>query len=375
MRILIVTHAPLTAEFGASQIALNLGEALRAHGHDATVWSPQPLPENIRWWRSLRAMRASLDNFLSAAQAFDVIDCPPCLITRRTSRSAVVIARSTQPDLLYFWHEMTGRGIRGVKSLYLPFEFLYTLYHITLVLGGWSRARRILCLGSIELNWMRRWLPWWRHKLNTYFITPSASDQLALRDVRSARVALTEDKIRFLWIGRWVVHKGRKQLLDFIARWNVARPQDTFTIAGCGSVAEKEFPVELLRSEVVSLVPSFKRSELSELLARHDIGLFTSSVEGWGLSLNEMLESGMVVYATQAGGVSDLRPYHESLRKFPPELASISANPTKHSLNAYFDVFDWSNIAQSYLRSIDHDMPNPLGLVPDPLAQQHEAST
>ena len=375
MRILIVTHAPLTAEFGASQIALNLGEALRTHGHDVTMWSPQPLPENIRWWRTLRAMRARLDEFLSAAHAFDVIDCPPSLITRRATRSAVVIARSTQPDLLYFWHELKGRGMRGFKSLYLPFEFLYTLYHVTLVLRGWSRARTILCLGSLEVNWMRRWLPWWRHKLATYFITPSASDQRSLRDVRSARVAHTVDKIRFLWIGRWVVHKGREQLLNFISTWNAARPQDTFTIAGCGSGAEKEFPAELLRSGVVTLVSSFKRSELNELLAQHDIGLFTSKVEGWGLSLNEMLESGMVVYATNAGGVSDLRPYHESLLKFPPEVASISANPTKHPLNAYFDVFDWRNIAQAYLTSINHDVSNPLELVPDPLAQQHEAST
>jgi len=375
MRILIVTHAPLNAEFGASQIALNLGEALRAQGNDVTLWSPQPLPANTLWWRSLRAMRVRLDEFLSATDGFDLIDCPPSLITRRATRSAVVIARSTQPDLLYFRHELMGRGMRGFKSLYLPFEFLYTLYHITLVFAGWSRARRILCLGRLELNWMRRWLPWWQHKLESYVIAPSANDQLTLREIRIARVSRTEQKLRFLWIGRWVPHKGRKRLLDFISVWNAAHPQDTFTIAGCGSGLDKEFPIERLRSGVINLVPSFKRSELGELLAQHDIGLFTSKVEGWGLSLNEMLESGMVVYATLAGGVADLRPYHESLLEFPPEFGSRSAKPISHSLTDYYDIFNWPYIADAYLNSVNCDVSNPLERVPDPLAQHHEAST
>ncbi len=51
---------------------------------------------------------------------------------------------------------------------------------------------------------------------------------------------------------------------------------------------------------------------------------------------------------------------HEALLKFLLELASISANPTKHSLNAYFGIFYLSNIAQSYL-SIDHDVPESFG--------------
>lgn len=40
----------------------------------------------------------------------------------------------------------------------------------------------------------------------------------------------------------------------------------------------------------------------------YDAGLFTSEAEGWGLSLNEMLESDMPVFATEVGGVRDLRP-------------------------------------------------------------------
>ena len=38
--ILMVTHAPLQSEFGAGQTTLQLSRAMRARGHDVTVWSP-----------------------------------------------------------------------------------------------------------------------------------------------------------------------------------------------------------------------------------------------------------------------------------------------------------------------------------------------
>lgn len=361
MRILIVTHAPLTAEFGASQIALNLGEALRAYGHDVTLWSPQPLPANTRWWWTLRVLRWRLDEFLGTAEAFDIVDCPATFVTRLARRSATVIARSTQPDLLYLRNDLANRRPRGFKSLaYLPFEYLLTVYHMTLVLRGWSRATRILCLGSLELEWMRRWCPWWRGKLFSYSIAPSSDDRLELAEVRKGRVPRKDDRLRFLWIGRWVPHKGRRKLLDFITHWNTDRPQDTFTIAGCGLDVERDCPGDLVRSGIISIVPFFKRPGLAALLARHDAGLFTSSVEGWGLSMNEMLESGMPLFATETGGALDLKEFfNEALLPFPPgsDYASrVTANPVISE--NYLNEFSWEKIAAKYLQSVCSTLPS-----------------
>jgi glycosyltransferase involved in cell wall biosynthesis len=360
MRILIVTHAPLTAEFGASQIALNLGEALRAYGHDVTLWSPQPIPVNTRWWRTLQAMRARLDEFLCTAEGFDLIDCPATFVTPVASRSATVVARSTQPDLLYLRKDLTSRRQRGFKSLASrPFEYLLTLYHITLVVRGWSRAKWILCLGSLELEWMKRWFPWWRGKLFSYVIAPSAEDRQELAEVRKSRVARKDDRLRFLWIGRWVAHKGRRRLLDFITQWNTARPQDTFTIAGCGPDAERDCPIDLLRSGRISIVLSFKRSELGALLARHDAGLFTSSIEGWGLSMSEMLESGMTLFATETGGALDLKEFfNEALLPFPPGSDMLSGITANSLISAnYLNEFSWEKIAAKYLQSVCSTLP------------------
>lgn len=51
IRLLIVTHAPLSAETGAGQVAINLAEAFRSQGHDVTLWTPHPLPTQTKWWQ------------------------------------------------------------------------------------------------------------------------------------------------------------------------------------------------------------------------------------------------------------------------------------------------------------------------------------
>ena len=349
-RILIVTHSPLSAEFGAGQVARNLGGALKSQGHDVVLWTPHPLPQT-RWWKGLQQMRSKVNAFIETQEPFDVIDIPSSLITKRMCKSAVVIARSTQPEILYLLSDLNSPANLNVKNLVLiPFSYLHTLFHLYLVMQGWRKANYILCLGTLELNWMKKWFPWSRPKLLSYLNVLSESDQLALTTIRKQRKQRCAGSLRFLWIGRWVSHKGTGILLDFIKQWSTLRPQDSFTIAGCGPEAEKACPSDLLQSGRLKVVPSFERRELYSLLADHDVGLFTSKVEGWGLVLNEMLESGMPVFSTTAGGVPDLIPFFkDQLFKFPPSLQEIS-KPLDQStgLEKYYEVFTWENIAKTY---------------------------
>jgi hypothetical protein len=78
------------------------------------------------------------------------------------------------------------------------------------------------------------------------------------------------------------------------------------------------------------------------------------------MTLNEMLESGMPVYATEAGGVEDLRPFFpRSLQPFPPppspepeafEPAATSSEDLAAS--GYYERFGWSEIARRYEEEI-----------------------
>ncbi|MCC5637255.1 glycosyltransferase [Nostoc sp. CHAB 5844] len=336
-------------------MAINLGEAFRTQGHDVTLWSPYPMPSQTKWSQALQSfplMRTKLDDFLETQEPFDVIDCYAPLITKRVSKSGLVVARSVQPDILYIASNLKiPSNLKKIKDIILlPLSYLLASVHIFFLLQGWKRAKYILCLGKLEFQWMNKWFPWWKNKLIVYNNALSKAEQVELTQIRLNRKKYQEEGIRFLWIGRWVAHKGIKELVNFIVKRAALYPQDTFTIAGCGTSVEQDFPSELIQLGRIKILPSFERSQLSLLLANHDIGLFTSKVEGWGLTLHEMLESGMPVFATLAGGVLDLQPFFQDMLKLFPPLQQISHEQMKSTyMNHYYSIFSWEKIAENYI--------------------------
>lgn len=341
MRILIVSHPALSPESGAAQMALNLAAALRDRGHEATAWSPEPLPARTRFWDRWLRQRRLLEEHLQS-RLYDVIDVPAVSISPRVATAAaLVVARSVQPELLYQRVAVRER-FRRVPHRAVP-EAAVGWMVSRAVIAGWRRAGAVLCLGSAEARWMRESFPWTAPKLAVYLNALSPADREALAEVRAARRPRS-GAVRFLWIGRWVAHKGTRRLVRFLAERGASDPGDTFTLAGCGSEALRECPPELVATGRVKAVPSFARCDLPALLAEHDAGLFTSEAEGWGLSLNEMLEAGLPVYATEAGGVEDLRPcFPRSLRPFPPP-----SGPVPPAGDEPDDAFTWARIAERY---------------------------
>ncbi|MFL6258764.1 MAG: glycosyltransferase family 4 protein [Thermoanaerobaculia bacterium] len=355
MKILLVSHAPLTAELGASQIVLNLGAALRDRGHEAAVWTPGPLPPDTRWWNAWRRLTRAIEEHAADQGPFDVIDSPALSASRGLAGSGCLVVRSIQPELLYLFADvradLTRRLVpspRSVANALLGFD------RAAAILGGWRRARRIVCLGSWEQAWMSRRFPRWSGKLGFYVCTPSPTESGAFAEIRSRRVPRPrEEGTRFLWIGRWSAHKGTRRLVRLIGERASSHPRDRFTLAGCGLAPEQDLPASWLQSGLVRIVPSYRRDELPDLLAAHDAGLFTSSVEGWGLCLNEMLESGLTVYATPAGGVRDLRPFWGSrLRPFPPPADAPEPDGPEPDLDGYLSYFSWPEIARRYEEEI-----------------------
>jgi hypothetical protein len=132
-----------------------------------------------------------------------------------------------------------------------------------------------------------------------------------------------------------------------------AGTRDAFTIAGCGPDGESALRPLSARGRV-RVVPTFARVELPGLLADHDAGLFTSGVEGWGLVLNEMVEAGLPIYATTAGGVADIRSVLGSfIGPFPPpDGAALPPPLTEDAFAKYEARFRWSAIAERYVESL-----------------------
>lgn len=357
IRILIVTYGPLEPELGAAQVALNLAAALAARGHETVTWSPPPPPASVRWWQDWKWRRDQIEAFLAREGPFDALDLPVIGVSRRIARHAPVVARSTQPMLLYSLCDARA-ALRRLPSA--PLTSLAHLLQIArlagVTLSGWSRSAVLLCLGTVEREWMARRLPWTRARLAHYVNTAGREEQgelAAIRAERQAGAAGAAGGRRYLWIGRWAPHKGTERLLRFLRRRTAERPQDSFTLAGTGLDAPSILPRDLLAGGRVRVIPHFRRSELAPLLRAHDAGLFTSEAEGWGLSLNEMLESGLPVFATEAGGVRDLRPYFPgSLLPFPPPPEAAPEGGSAGDLEAYYRDFTWEAIAERYEREV-----------------------
>jgi glycosyltransferase involved in cell wall biosynthesis len=367
MRILIVSHPALERESGAAQLALNLAAALCQRGHEAVAWSPEPLPPGTRWWNLHQRQRRAIERFAAREGPFDVIESPAVSATRRLARAGALVVRDVQPELLYLGYELKRQ--LGARVFPSPRTALHALGGGLLagaLVAGWRRARLIFCLGSRERAWMAGAFPRWEPKLRCYVTALADAEKEALAAVRRRRPGFERERegTRFLWIGRWAPHKGTAALMAFLgARAARAGSADRFTLAGCGPAAERELPAQWLESGRVRVLPDFRRDELPELLAGHDAGLFTSEIEGWGICLNEMLESGLPVFATTAGGVDDLRPYFpEALRPFPPP-ERFDLHPPAEDLeaNGYHARFNWPAVARSYEEQVLAALPEAQG--------------
>lgn len=354
MRILVVSHPPLDATTGAAQIALRLAEALRDRGHDALAWSPEPLPPG-RWYSTRRRQIRRLEEHLAEARPYDVLDLPAISISRRVGAAgALVVARSIQPDVLYL--RETAREER--ETLPLGRRLVHSIHRRMLsaaIRRGWRRADLVLNLGRHEQEWMARHVPWTAAKAASYVVAPSLEEQAQFAAVRARRRPHgTDDPIRYLWSGRWTPHKGTRRLVRFLEERLALRDDERFTLVGCGDAPLRDLPAHVGSDPRLEIVPAYPREQLPEILACHDAGLFTSTVEGWGLVLNEMLESGVTVFATPVGGVPELAPYFpDHLRPFPPPPdLGLSDLGGEGDFARYHHVFDWRRIAERYERLV-----------------------
>ena len=73
-----------------------------------------------------------------------------------------------------------------------------------------------------------------------------------------------------------------------------------------------------------------------------------------------MLESGLPVFATEAGGVRDLRPFFpRTLLPFPPPLDPDLSACREADLDGYYRCFTWEQIAARYEAEVLHRLRRP----------------
>ncbi len=309
-------------------MALNLAPALERSGWRVELVSLAEGPG-----QTLAGLRRAAARAYAACRT-GVFECPTLLAAALPRGGALVSCRNVQPDLLYLRSELRGAPARRwLSSGWVALQYM----------AGLGRADAVSALGSLEAAWLSAHAPWLGGRLHAYVNAPGDADRALLAGLAARRRPLPAH--RLLWLGRWVAHKGTATALELLERRLQRNPAERATLAGTGR------PVPLppsLRGRV-DVVESFDRAGLMGLLAAHDVGLFTSEVEGWGLSVSEMLEAGMSVYATRAGGVPDLQPWFPAtLKAFPPPEQGPLAVPFPGVAPGYLERFGWDAIARGY---------------------------
>jgi glycosyltransferase involved in cell wall biosynthesis len=107
--------------------------------------------------------------------------------------------------------------------------------------------------------------------------------------------------VRFLFVGQLIARKGVAELLNAFSQL----PEGELYIAGEGPL---QAPVNrAVQAGRVTYAGQVARSALQQLYADSDVLVLPSRYEVWGLVINEALEHGLPVVATQAvGAVDDL---------------------------------------------------------------------
>jgi glycosyltransferase involved in cell wall biosynthesis len=107
--------------------------------------------------------------------------------------------------------------------------------------------------------------------------------------------------VRFLFVGQLIPRKGVAELLAAFAQL----PEGELYIAGDGPL--RPLVAEAVDGGRVTYVGHVDRPALQELYSESDVLVLPSRYEVWGLVINEALEHGLAVIATQAvGAVDDL---------------------------------------------------------------------
>lgn len=355
LRILLVSSAPLRLERGAGQTATGLAGALSARGHDIEAWWPGKGVRGRDPALFHGAVRRVVASRLHEREAPEILDVPALWLPEGDRPRSYSLVRSIQPELLYLDSERAqARPPSLVHRVY--WSLSWRLLRNAIV-AGWKRADRILCLGSVEREWMATHFPTLAPRLAVYSIAPPEGEREVFRVIAKQRPCRLGRSVRWLWIGRWAAHKGPSRLVDLIRR-RMKATEDSFTIAGCGPIPEGAIEDAWVRGGRVRVVEVFSRGELPALLASHDAGLMTSDVEGWGISLQEMLESGMPVWATRTGAVPDLEPHFSRLLfPFPPPDGGLEGIELGTGSGiGYATEFSWDHIAERYETMVLEDL-------------------
>ena len=366
MNILLTIHHHLDPNSGAAGSTLKLGQEYQKLGHQVSYFSfdnlPSKLPEIIKMIIFPYWLTAYL---LAKKQSIDVIDASTgdswlwATLFRRFHRNSILITRTH--GLEHIVHlENLAESARGNLKLSWKYPLYHGGFHLWEVKSSIENADLTLTLNSCELDYAREE---WGVTTQKLAIVSHGIPEEFMNLPKKNTTQSADSTIGIAQIGSFIDRKGIKYSVPALN--NILKRHDRVKVSFLGTGCPANKVLENFDPEVrhkVTVVPTYNHHALPDLLKGHQIQVFPTLSEGFGLALIEAMACGLVPITTPTPGFMEtivnrqnglLVPLRNS-QAIEDALEELILNPSQLEpmrLNAYKTTLDysWANIAQKNL--------------------------
>lgn len=305
MKICLISGHAKNRYAGASSVYVHLAEQMSILEPTTACHHAESYTSSEGWRAKLRRPHWIKDRLAAAAREADVVEVAGnagCVLfkhlrQRKNSRPLLV----TRLHGLEFLDEQARTSEETAYQIKLPLKYRMLTRHITN-----NRERRaiaasdlVICHSSRDADAIvaARW-----KRSQDIVVMPLGVDDDFRRVPREHRSV----GCRLLWWGSWVERKGANYLPRTFALAREALPDLTLTIGGSGHEPDAILADFDAGSRLhVKVLPFCSRDEHLEVLRAHDVFLFPSLSEGFGLALVEAMAAGLPAITTFTGLAND----------------------------------------------------------------------
>jgi glycosyltransferase involved in cell wall biosynthesis len=326
LSILLAGDYPADPTLGSSKVFYKLQEEFRARGHDCDIVFADEIG-GPRWrqirqvvapWFAAAAIRRRLD--LKAYDVVDVASAEGLRVATSRRRHYAVVSRSNGLEHLNYQRMLEDHDAGLVRKGRMR-RVWYPLTRLSQIAMAARSADRLLLLNeddrryALEHRWKRD---------DEIDVVPHGVSDRFLGDPPAAQ----ERGQGLLFCGSWDHMKGIAYLVRAFEQLHARGRAMNLTVLGPGvdpSIVIAAFAPHL--RQFVRVIPRAAEPQVIEAYRAHDVLLWLSTYEGFGLVLLEAMSQGLAVVATPVGCVPSLVHDGENgliIPKRSPDAASAA---------------------------------------------------
>lgn len=307
-----------------------------------------------------------LRQILSNIQQYDFVELPPIDSLREVLISAYIVIKCKVHNIKvgYFWEKWEAPRnkqplARKIKNYFLRVIPKFIYKHSDVIFSVGIKNREYFISNGISEDRIK-WIP-------DVSETPICSNG----DLRS-KYNIRQDQKIILFLGRMIPQKGVKNLIKAYSRLDSYTQDKCFLlIAGDGpDLNNCKNLASSLNINNIKFAGSIPPSERGLFFSQCNIFVYPviyykGRVDVWGLTINEALQHGKIIIATDAVGSAyelikngmngyridpdDIEKLKEAISNSLSESMSINAKEINYDLRK---VYNYSNMAETYLRIV-----------------------